>query len=524
MANKTKKMQQIRHILPLKAQGSSLRAIEKNTGAGHPTIRIYLQRWQATGLPWEQLSKLDDEALGAVLYNERSVSQVDARLEDLQQRLPQIIRELGRVGVTRYLVWQEYRQQKPDGYCYGHFCEHLNLYRKRNDAVMHFEHKAGERLMIDFAGKKLRYVDLETGEQVGCEVFVAVLPYSGYCYVEAVRSQRMEDFLGAIANAFAYFGGVPQAGLIDNLKSGVIKPDRYEPTFTDLLEQLSAHYGCTFMATRVFKPRDKATVERCVQITYQRVYAPLRNETLTSIEALNAAIRQRLIAHHALSFQQNRQECRQSLFDTAEKPALRPLPAAPFEVKYSAMYKVQRNYHVQMGRDRHFYSVPFEHIGKSVQVIYTRHTVEIYDGHCRIAFHKRDIRSNGYSTIAEHRPPNHQHYAEIKGYTAEHFLGQARKIGPACTSVAESILSAKIFQEQSYNSCLGLLRFAKKYTAERLELACQRALRAQKPSYSTVRNILYHNLDELEKLPDLKNQISQTPPNHPNLRGPDAFH
>jgi len=522
MANQTKNMQQIRHILQLTAQGVSKRSIEKTTGVCRPTLRIYLQRWEASGLSWEQLPHLDDEALGALMYNE-PVILVDPRLQDLQPRLPGFVRELGRVGVTRQLLWQEYIKANPAGYRYAQFCSHLRSFRQREDAVMHFEHKAGERLMIDFAGKKLHYVDLETGEQIDCEVFVAVLPYSGYCYVEAVRSQRMEDFLGAIANAFAYFGGVPQAGLIDNLKSGVIKPDRYEPTFTDLLEQLSAHYGCTFMATRVFKPRDKASVERCVQIAYQRVYAPLRNETFTCMEALNAAIRQRLLAHHALSFQQNRQECRQSLFDTAEKLTLRPLPATPFEVKYSAMYKVQRNYHVQMGRDQHFYSVPFEHIGKSVQVIYTRHTVEIYDGHTRIAFHKRDIRPNGYSTIAEHRPPNHQHYAEIKGYTAEYFLQQARKIGPACTSVSEFILSAKIFQEQSYNSCLGLLRFAKKYTAERLELACQRALRAQKPSYSTVKNILYHNLDELEKLPDPKNQISQTPPKHPNLRGPDAF-
>jgi len=523
MANQTKNMQQIRHILQLIAKGVSLRAIEKTTGVYRPTLRIYLRRWEASGLSWDQLPNLGDDTLGALMYNEPLTAIVDPRLKDMQQRLPDLVRELGRVGVTRQLLWQEYSKKNPGGYQYAQFCVHLRLFRRREDAVMHFEHKAGERLMIDFAGKKLYYLDLETGEQIGCEVFVAVLPYSGYCYVEAVRSQRMEDFLGAIANAFAYFDGVPQAGLIDNLKSGVIKPDRYEPTFTDLLEQLSAHYGCTFMATRVFKPRDKATVERCVQIAYQRIYAPLRNETFPCIEALNAAVRQRLIAHHALAFQQNRQECRQSLFDTAEKPALRPLPATPFEVKYSAMYKVQRNYHVQMGRDQHFYSVPFEHIGKSVQVVYTRHTVEIYDGHTRIAFHKRDIRPNGYSTIAEHRPPNHQHYAEIKGYTAEHFLQQARKIGPACTAVAQSILNAKIFQEQSYNSCLGLLRLAKKYTTERLELACQRALRAQKPSYSTVRNILCHNLDELEKLPDSKNQISQTPPKHPNLRGPDAF-
>ncbi len=523
MANNTKNMQQIRHILQLMAKGVSLRSIEKTTGIFRPTLRIYLRRWNAADLSWDQLPHLDDDTLGALVYNEPVTILVDPRFKDLQQRLPDLVRELGRVGVTRHKLWEEYLGKNPKGYKYAQFCEYLRSFLQRSGAVMHFEHKAGERVMIDFAGKKLYYVDLETGEQIECQVFVAVLPYSGYCYVEAVPSQKMEDFLGAIAATFAYFGGVPQAGLIDNLKSGVIKPDRYEPTFTDLLEQLSAHYSCTFMATRVVKPRDKATVERYVQIIYQRVYAPLRDETFTSIQALNVAIRQRLNAHHLLPFQQNRQECRQWRFNAEELPALRPLPPTPFEVKYSALYKVQRNYHVQLGRDRHFYSVPFEHIGKSVQVIYTRHTVEIYDGHTRIAFHKRDRRSNGYTTIAEHRPPNHQHYAEIKGYTAEYFLQQGRKIGPCCTKVAEFILEAKIFQEQTYNSCLGLIRLAKKYSDERLERACQRALRVQKPSYMMVKNILEHNLDDLEILPDPKNQISQTPTNHQNLRGPDAF-
>lgn len=522
MANHTKNMQQVRHILQLIAQGSSLRFIEKTVGIYRPTLRIYLERWKASGLSWEQLFTLDDDALGALVYNETPIK-VDPRLKDLQDRLPDLVRELGKIGVTRHTLWEEYIKENPAGYRYAQFCEHLRSYRQRSGAVMHFEHKAAERVMIDFAGKKLYYVDVETGEQVGCEVFVAVLPYSGYCYVEAVPSQKMEDFLGAIAATFAYFGGVPQAALIDNLKSGVVKPDRYEPSFTDLLEQLSAHYSCTFMATRVVKPRDKAMVERYVQIVYQRVHAPLRNETFTTLEALNMAIRQRLTLHHALAFQQKSDQCRQSLFDADEQPLLRPLPPTPFEIKYSAQYKVQRNYHVQLGRDRHFYSVPFEHIGKSVQVIYTRHTVEIYDGHTRIAFHKRDRRPNGYTTIAEHRPPNHQHYAQIKGYTAEYFMGQARKIGPACTAVTELILDAKIFREQTYNSCLGLLRLAKKFSDERLERACQRALRAQKPTYMMVNNILCHNLDEQEKSPDPKNQISQTPANHPNLRGPDAF-
>ncbi|MCY7329238.1 MAG: IS21 family transposase, partial [Saprospiraceae bacterium] len=462
-------MQQIRHILQLRAKKVSIREIKNATGVSRPTIRIYLNRWDAMGLPSDHLASLDDEALAAILYQEPQSAMDRERLDDLQVRIPKMLKDLSKTGVTRQLLWQEYRLQRPEGYGYTQFCEYLGGAAHRSKAVMHFEHKAGERLMIDFAGKKLHYVDPESGEQIACEVFLAVLPFSGYCYVEAVHSQRLEDFLGAIANAFVYLNGVTQAALIDNLKSGVIKPDRYEPKLTELLEQLSAHYNCTFMATRVYKPRDKASVERHVQIVYQRVYAPLRNETFTSLRGLNSAITERLAAHHALPFQQRRDECRRSLFDSQERQTLLPLPATAFEVKHSANYKVQQNYHVQLGRDRHFYSVPHEHIGKHVQVIYTRNTVEIYDQHRRIAFHQRDRRANAYSTVAEHMPPNHQHHATIKGYSAQYFLQRAVRTGPACVEVATRILEAKIFQQQTYLSCLGLLRLADKYAHERLE-------------------------------------------------------
>jgi hypothetical protein len=346
----------------------------------------------------------------------------------------------------------------------------------------------------------------------------------GYCYVEAVLSQNRADFLGAIANALSWFGGVPACGVSDNLKSAVKSPDRYEPQLNDLLEQLSLHYNFTFMATRVAKPRDKASVERYVQIVYQRVYAPLRDQIFHSIEALNTAIRERLSIHHSQAFQNRAGNCRQQLFDTLERPLLGVLPTQPFELKYSGSYKVQRNYHVMLGCDRHYYSVPFEFIGKQVSLVYTRHDVEIYLGKERIAFHKRKYMKYGYSTTAGHMPPNHAHYAIQKGYSALHFTQQADKIGIACRAVADIILSAKIFHEQSYNSCLGLLRLGSKYSPERLERACTRALRTARPTYTIVRNILRNNTDQLElaTLFDTPG-LSQTPAEHPNIRGANAF-
>lgn len=518
-------MRQIRQLLQQHLQGTSIRQIVKRTGFSRNTIRGYLSRWRSLGLTSDSLAQLDDSALGALMLAEvpPEIPRSD-RHRRLEEQLPEFSRELKRVGVTRQLLWQEYRSNDPEGYGYTQFCNSLRAYRERSDAVMHFEHKAAEQLMIDFAGKTLHYIDPDTGERIECQVFVAVLPCSGYCYVEAVPTQRIGDFVQCIANSFQWFGGVPQSVLCDNLRSGVKRSDRYEPQFTDLLEQLSVHYGCTFMATRVKQPRDKASVERHVQIIYQRVYAPLRDEVFTSLRALNEAIRERLGVHHGLAFQGRSGENRERLFRDMEQPQLRALPACAFEVKHTAPARVQRNCHVMLGQDRHFYSVPWQHIGEHATLVYTAETVEVYLGPVRIALHRRSLRPYGYTTVAQHLPPAHQHYLEQKSYTAQYFTRQAARIGPHCLAVVEHLLSAKIFHEQAYNSCLGLLRLSGKYGEERLELACRRAMKTRHPNYSIVHNILRNGTDALEKAQDeAVAGISVTPVGHENVRGPEAY-
>lgn len=355
MSNSTKSMQQIKQIIQFHTQRISLREIGRRCGISRVTLRIYTRRWDALQLSVDQFSNLDDAALVALLCQETSPSHSqDDRLSDLLPRLPKFIEEMGCPGVTRGLLWEEYRRAKPGGYAYTQFCEYLSQASKKGDAVMRLEHKAAEKMMVDFAGKQRWYIDLETGEKIDCQVFVATLPFSGYCYVEAVYSQNRADFLGAIAAALAYFGGVPACGLSDNLKSAVKTPDRYEPRINDLLEQLSLRYNFTFMATRVAKPRDKASVERDVQLVYQRVCAPLRDQTFHSLAQINQAILQRLDIHHTLPFQNRSSGCRKPIFETIEQPLLRPLPASPFELKFTASHKVQRNYHVQLGCDKHY--------------------------------------------------------------------------------------------------------------------------------------------------------------------------
>lgn len=520
MANTPTRMQQIRLILQMHSRGEKIRAISRQLNLDRNTVRSYLRRCVSHNPDVDTLLGLSDEALSQIAYEPAMEKKKgDDRAVDLSGRLAGLVEDLRKPGVTRQLLWQEYRQSRPDGYGYTQFCERLKAYARDRDAVMHFEHKAAQRLMIDFAGKKLSYVDERTGEVVDCPVFVAVLPFSGYSYVEALPSQCQEDFVAAIANCFAFLGGVPLCGLIDNLKSGVKRANRYEPEFTDLLEQLSLHYSCGFMATRVAKPRDKAHVEREVQLVYQRIYAPLRNEHFRSLQALNLAVKEQLAKHHLQPFQRKIGGNRLALFQQQEQGLLKVLPASPFAVKHSIQAKVQRNYHIVIGQDWHYYSVPYEYIRKKVQVVYTSSEVEVYYDHERIALHRRSRVRYGYTTLPGHMPPAHRHHLEQRAWTGEYFLDQALRIGPSCQRAIEQILSGKMFIEQTYNSCLGVLRLAGKYGEVRLEAACCRALRGHRINYTVICNILRHNLDKLEQPPEPLSQI----PEHDNIRGPGAY-
>ena len=303
------------------------------------------------------------------------------------------------------------------------------------------------------------------------------------------------------------------------MKQIVIKSCRYEPIFTDMMQQWALHNNIVLLAARVHKPKDKAPVENEVKLTYQRIYAPLRDKLFFSLEELNQSIREQLAEHHRLSFQKktySRYDC----FANEEKPLLQPLPLNSYVIKHSAEAKVQKNYHITLGEDWNHYSVPFSYIGKTVHAIYDTDIVEIYYQHQRIAIHKRSYKKHGYTTLQEHMPEGHQRYFEQRGWNADYFLSQAQKIGPYTHQYIKGMLQGRRFTEQSYNGCLGILRLAKAYTASRLEAACKRALNGNSYSYKIVSNILSNNLDQLQgpEQPTLFT-ISE----HDNLRGPEAY-
>ncbi len=356
MAQKPIAMEQLKQVLQLQSDGISIREIARRVGISRNSIRKNLLRLNAC-------KDSSDRDLADQAYSNDLLELEAERLRQVTTHFSMTGTELLKTGVTRQLLWQEYLAQHPDGYSYSRYCHHLNQYLKNRDLSMHLEYQPSDMIMIDFAGKKQHYIDASTGEQIPCEVFVAILPFSGLIFCQAVHSQQTGDFMHCINAMLKFYGGVPATIVCDNLKTAVKRADRYEPQFTDICNQLSEHYRTTFTATRPYSPRDKAMVERAVNIVYNHIYGPLRNRDFTSLQSLNTAIEEQLVLLNNKPYK-NTPYSRRYFFEQQERSLLKPLPSEPYSAKKVVTLTVQRNYHIQLTEDHRYFSVPYMSVKK----------------------------------------------------------------------------------------------------------------------------------------------------------------
>jgi transposase len=492
MARRTIEMEVKKQIGILQSLGYGKKTIARELGLSKNTVKSYLD----------------------VSQDKNEGSSSGSRTEDLHSFFPYCRSELGRKGVTRQILWGEYRSKYPGGYSYSQFCEYLKQYLDRKDVSLHIEQQPGDKLYIDFAGSKMTIADPYTGEIKEVEVFVAVLGYSGKTYVRACESQRKEDFLSCIVRTLNYYGGVPKVLVPDNLKSGVDKANAYEAEINRDLLDLGNHYDMAILPARSLKPRDKAWVERMVQIVYTRIYAPLRNQVFTNLDKLNDAIAEYLEKHNNIPLQ-GREESRNLLFENEEKGQLNPLPQDYWELKEYLQVKVMKNCHVQLHLDRHYYSVPYHYIGQKVKLVYTATYVSVYLNGERLAYHLRDRVPYKYTTVKEHLPSSHQFVSE---WNPVKFIEWAGRIHPDVESYIRKVLDNKSYPEQTYRSCVGILSFEKKAGKDRLIAACQRASSFGVYNYKVIGQIINNRLDRVEPK---TNQI--TMPLHENIRGANYY-
>ena len=519
MANKRTTMLQIRKIIQLLANGSSEREISRLAAIHRDTVRDYHTRVKQSGKEPAELLRMKDAELAELVYPPKPLVATSERSELLEKQMEHYLKELKRPGVTRQLLWLEYQRDNPDGYSYSRFCERLAHYQSTRQPTMHLEHTPGDVYQFDFAGKSLYYIDPQSNLPIACPVLVCTLPYSSYGYVEPLASAKQDHLVPAMNRAVAYLGGVTRNMLTDNMAQIVTRSDRYEPTFTEVAEQWALHNNTNLKAARRAKPKDKPSVEKGVDLTYQNVYAPMRDEVHYSLETLRDRVWELNDQWMNRPMYKN-QPSRRERFEQEEKPMLRPLPAEPYVSKHRASAKVKKNYHVILGEDWHQYSVPYQYIGRQVTMVYDDQTVEIFLDLCRIAIHRRNYRRNGYTTLPEHMPESHRRYKEQRGWTHEDFTRRASVIGEHTRQAIELLLKSRTFMEQTYDGCLGVLRLGDKYGKDRLEAACRRACQAPRVTYRTILNILENNQD---KIPIMNTQNTMVIPEHENIRGPQAY-
>ena len=515
MAGKPKRMSQVKQILQLHKQGYGNKAIARNLGISKNTVKSYLGKYRSSKLSLDTLLKMEDHSLEKI-FHAGNPAYKDERFDILKDNLDYFTTELKRTGVTRKLLWEEYRLCHPTGYSLSQFSFHLSQHVLSKNPSLVLKHEPGEKLFVDFAGKKLSYIDRTSGEIIECQVFVACLPYSDYGFCMAVPSQRIDDFIYALRACLEHLGGAPKALVPDNLKSAVIKANRYEPTVNQVLEDFANHYNIAVVPARAPKPKDKALVENQVKLIYNRVYARIRNQQFFSLEALNQAIKMHTENHNQTRMQ-GRDYCRQEHFLSDEKHLLQSLPETAFEIKYYKEYKLAQNNHIYLTQDKHYYSAPYQYIGKKLKVVYTRSMVRIFSDGNLIAVHKRSFVKGGYTTDKNHLCSTHQHYLNR---SPEYYQNKAHSLCEPLGKLVELIFSQNRYPEQLYNGCDGLFSLQRNTHPDTFDKACQIAIDYQNYSYRFVQNIIKNKMTETY---GEKEKINKALPKHKNIRGREYY-
>ena len=514
MSNKPIKMNRLRQIIRLYCQGTGIKTIHGMVGISRNTIKKYVRVWHKLGITHEEFSAKSDSELAVLFTTTVAKTAGNPRMQVLERMLPEISKRLKKKGVTREMLHAEYIAKHPDGYGRSRFNNAVHTYLQLSKPVMHVDHKAGDKMYIDFTGSKLQLTTSQDDTAHDVEVFVAILGCSQLTYVEAVESQRKEDLIKACENALHYFGGVPGAIVPDNLRSAVTRGSKYEAILNDEFASFAEHYSVTVIPARVYKPRDKSLVEGAVKLIYRSIYARLEGRKFGDLESLNSAIRPALEIHNNKPFS-GRTYSRREQFEEVEREALGPLNPLRYEVNKQVMVTVMKNGYIRLGEDIHYYSVPYNYIGKKVKVLYTSIAVKVYYQYTLIASHRRIRIKYRYTTDENHLASQHRFLTE---WSPEKFIQQAEAIHDDVARYITKVLEHKVYPEQAYKSCSGILSFARRVGAGRLADACRWADNLGQYNYPVIEEILKKRLDQLQH-----EEEPVSIPAHNNIRGKEYY-
>jgi transposase len=518
MSNKTIEMFTIRQVLRLYASGKGTKYISQSTGVARNTVKKYLYRYVQLKITLEELDRMSDAQMSKAFLVRQSVAIPDKRVTDLEALLPSLVSMLKKRGVTKQMVYEKYIASCPDGYKSSAFRERLNAFTHQGKGSMRMEHKAGDKMFVDYTGKKLQVVDKLSGEITDVEVFVAILGCSQLTFVMAMASQRKEDFIMGCEQALHFYGGVPQAIVPDNLKSAVTKASKYEAQLNDNFAAFAEHYHTFGFPTRTYKPKDKALVEGAVKIIYTTIFSKIDSKVYHSLDDLNIDILQHLQVHNS-SLLTGQKYSRMQQFEELEKQTLQPLNPYPFELMSVQLSTVNKYGHVLLSVDKRYYSVPFKLIGKRLKIKYSTRKLSVYDDIEIVAVHDRfSGKGHKYITIQDHLASQHKYLSE---WNPQKFMEMATTIDEVVANYISKILSREMYPEQSYKSCSGVLNLAKRVGKQRLINACRRADGYGLYNYGIIDQILRSKADNIAFEDD--EPTNPSIPLHENIRGQDYY-
>lgn len=509
MSNNFIQMSKLRQILKMHSQRISKLSIAETVGVSRNTVKNYVNTYERLARSFEELDQLEDKELDDLFKRQHTV-QHESEVKTLYAFFPEAEKKLSRRGTTIYDLWQDYSREYPHGLGKTAFYSHYSLYKRRQSPSMHIEHKAGDKMFIDFAGETYPYVETETGELKRAQIFAAVLGASRLTYFEAVESQSTDDLILCCIHALEYFGGAPLAIVPDNLKAAVIKAHRYSPQLNQNFESFARHYSMSVVPARAYKPKDKALVENAVKLSYQRILKHLGTDQVP-LEEINRRIMALTETYNTINLT-GREYSRRSFFEEEERSALQPLPLLAYELRKQIRLTVFKTGHIFLNPDKHYYSVPYKYIGKKVKVLFSKTCVEIFYKYEKIAWHKRLKSKFQYTTEPDHLASHHKAILE---WNPEKFLSQARAIHQDVEFYLQRIFEKKLHPEHAYRSCAGILSFAVRKGHEPLITACRKGLHVERYSFKFIEELLIGGKEKLDNGPDDHGDM----PDHDNIRG-----
>jgi len=521
MPNKRISMNKIRQVLRCHAAGYGSRSISVMLSLSRTTVRKYLLSFMRSRMEIEEVLSMDEKSLYA-LFHEKAPdrkSEPSSRSRELEALLPDYMKRLKRRHQTREMLFREYCAACPGGYSRSHFYYKLQNYIIQHSPVAHIEHKAGDKMYVDYAGDRLYLMDPESGEKKPVEVFVAILPCSQLTYVEAVHSQRKDDFIRACENALLFFGGAPLAIVPDNLKAAVSRPGRWESDINRDFAMFAEHYGCAVVPARVRRPRDKALVESAVKLIYRSIYPHVRQSDHHTLEDLNASIMVALEVHNnALMY--GRTTSRREQYEELERECMQPLNRHRFEMRRHSVSTVSRSGYVRV--DGCSYSVPYRYIGKKLDILSSDSEIGIYHRCEPVATHKRGSGLNRHITDPSHRPGQ-----PLSDRDPERLVEKATELHPLISEYLSHVITERKYPELASKSCRGILSLAGKVGVERLALACRLAQSYGMFSLRSLTEILDNRQDLVTDADDVATATAELSaghiPDHGNLRGKEYF-